>query len=339
MKPGIVKKRDQIIQRLWDAQDNATESHAPEVVSAAQTAIDQLETILKGADEAADPLQIGKTYKFLGDAYYTLSAGQDQELITKTCETYIHGERLLEATDDQLTLAKLNFNLGNAYRKLGGGYNRANMEEARRRYHSALKLFNSVQPESAATVLDSIQDLEIAIRALGMFETSTAEKERSERLMRRLELAGADPDPEVLKSIQAEVDEMGAAANKDALKMIEFMQKTQGLNNSSGDGAAEQLQKLKGFVSESATEHEAASRQADDELFGQAFAMLKNSVATGETTKDKAEDLESLLKQFQGMVTRPEQTPAEMLAHSQEEREFIDRFKKAYRPDAGDEEG
>lgn len=332
MKPAQAKKRDQIIQQLWDAQDNASQEDAPEVLSAARTAISKLEALLKAENELDDPGHTGKTYKFLGDAYYTLAAGRDQESFATACKMYLQGERLLESAADQTTLAKLNFNLGNAYRKLGAGFDRANMEEARRRYNNARKLFTATQPDAVPTVLSSLQDLEVAIRALDMYEVAAREKDRAQKLREQLEQAGADPDPEFMRSIQGEIDKMSASANKDAWKMSDLLRQTNEVSDTSeksSSDAEENIRSLMGFINEDASDEQLKSRQADEELFGMAFQMLDDSVAKGEATKGQADDLRSILEQFKGIASRSAETPLELNAKYTDMKEFVDRYKKS----------
>ena len=327
MKPAMKKERDEIIQLLWDAQDSTTQEDAPDVLAVARLTTLRLEIFLGEVNKADDPVETGKTYKYLGDAYYTLAAKKDQELIAKARAMYVEGEKWLELAGDQLTLAKLNFNLGNACRRLGGGYDRANMEEARQRYNNALKFFTATQPDAVPTVLETLQDLEIALRALDMYEVSAREKQRSEALMAQL---SENPSPEFMQAVQNEINQMGTDADKDAWKMIELMRGAQNVTNSVETEG--NIQSLMGLINQGASAEELESQQIDNDLFGQAYAMLNQSVTSGEATKEQADDLRAILEQFQGIATRPAETPAELNTQYAEMKEFADRYKKAPNP-------
>jgi len=327
MKPAMKKERDQIIQLLWDAQDNAAQEDAPEVLTAARITVLRLEIFLSELNQADEPGETGKTYKFLGDAYYALAAKKDQELIAKARKMYVEAEGWLELAGDELTLAKLNFNLGNACRRLGGGYDRANMEEARQRYNNALKFFTATQPDAVPTVLESLQDLEIALRALDMFEVSARGKQRSEALMAQL---AENPSPEFMQAVQDEIDQMGTDADKDAWKMIELLRGAQDVTSSVETEG--NIQSLMGLVNQGALAEELESQKVDNDLFGRAYAMLNQSVTSGEATKEEADDLRAILEQFQGIATRPAETPAELNTQYAEMKEFADQYKKASKP-------
>jgi hypothetical protein len=161
-----------------------------------------------------------------------------------------------------------------------------------------------------------------------MYEVSAREKARSEALMAQL---AENPSPEFMQSIQDEINKMGTDADKDAWKMIELLRGARDVTDSAVDTEGN-IQSLIGLINEGAAAEELESQQADNELFGQAYAMLNESVTSGEATKEQADDLRAILEQFQVIATRSAETPGELDTRSADMTEFIDRYKKATKP-------
>jgi len=169
METHLQDRRDQAMQRIWDLQDSGLPDSSPQVVAAAQSAIAELRQVLREAGPAADPAESGLTWKYQGDAWFTLrEAGHGHEALLEARKAYAAGEPILEAAGATLPLAKLNLNLANTLRVIDGGYNRTHMEEARVRYQRAARLFQQANPSAVPAVLDLLQNLEIAIRAAGI---------------------------------------------------------------------------------------------------------------------------------------------------------------------------
>src|SRR3954469_25454692 len=116
MNKQLQARRDQAMQRIWDLQDAGLPDGSPQVAAAAQSAIVELRDVLREAGPAADPTAVGLTWKYQGDAWFTLRAAQGRAALLEARQAYTAGEPSLTAAGATLPLAKLNFNLGNTLR-------------------------------------------------------------------------------------------------------------------------------------------------------------------------------------------------------------------------------
>jgi HEPN domain-containing protein len=190
-----INQREAIMQQLWSVEDRASTPHDPTLKAAARGAVSQLRALLATVGyDFRDPLNAGKTWRYLGDAYFTLSGKTDETSLRLARQAYLKAEKILADAHDTLESAKLDFNLANTTRLLDGGRNRELLEEARRRYYDARKAFARVMPEAVASVENSLESLEIVIKGLDFLKTAGEGYHKTNSLKQKLEAAGNDPE-------------------------------------------------------------------------------------------------------------------------------------------------
>ena len=79
MDNSQIKTRDDIMGALWAVEDNAANPDDPEVIAAAKTAVRNLENLLETLEGDHDSLNLGKTWRYLGDAYFSQSGRYRQK--------------------------------------------------------------------------------------------------------------------------------------------------------------------------------------------------------------------------------------------------------------------
>ena len=83
MNAQQLQRRQEIMERLWATEDSAPQADAPEVLAAAARAVAELEGLLEGVGGDDDPLEVGRTWRYLGDTYFTLSAKRDKDALAR----------------------------------------------------------------------------------------------------------------------------------------------------------------------------------------------------------------------------------------------------------------
>jgi len=126
----------------------------------------ELTDVAAAADvPSSDPVEVAKTYRWLGDAYFDLARGRDEAAMTFGSRAYQRAEDLLAGAEAPLEKAKLNFNYGNTLRGLSQGFHVGLLEAAQIRYENAKKAFNAHQlPDLAAMVAEQLRTIDPQLR-------------------------------------------------------------------------------------------------------------------------------------------------------------------------------
>jgi hypothetical protein len=314
MKPDAIRKRDAVLKTLWDLEDAGSPSSDPAVAQAARRAVATLEGILAADNAQENPVETGITWKYLGDAYWSLRDVDGRDALDHGRQAYLTGETYLTGpgagAGAELPLAKLNFNLANTLRLLDGAQNRANLLEARNRYNQAIRGFQRTKPEAVPPVLESLRQVEIALQASDLFERSKSELERGRALQERFKKAGFSPDANLDREVTAEIARMKKSQEKDFAGLAALLRSTGGETSgpSTPSGSAS-----------------AGSPHSKD--FDAAFNMLQRAAKSGEVTPERGETLRRALEQFQNIVEQPAHTPQELAAQSIRMREHLNRAR------------
>lgn len=124
--------------------------------------VDELTAIAQAADSpTADPVEVARTYRWLGDAYFDLGLGREESALTRGSQAYRRAEELLAAAEAPVEKAKLDFNYANTLRGLSQGFDIALLEAAQTRYESAARTFRRHHlPDLAASVEEQLRTIE-----------------------------------------------------------------------------------------------------------------------------------------------------------------------------------
>jgi len=331
-EPGLspVERRQAIMEALWDVEDNAPGLEGPEVRAAAATAVGQLRQLLAGWGEDQDPLETARTWRFLGDAYFSQSGKKDQEALALAIEAYEQAEPYLEEAGDSLEWAKWRFNLANSQRLVERDGFFPYLEEAREGYTAVLPVFQAEMPQGVTSVENSLQTLEPMIKAQAMLLSAQEGIEQAGELAAALEAAG--DDPEKLAAIQAEVqrleadeDELLAQASSLGLEVSET-----GLQ----PGSEPDSQSLTDQGKERIIE--AAQAGADDAaLFGLLKEQYQAEIAAGRISPERQQLFDAIMSEAGDLVNNKAEELPEMMVRSAKAKDLLERMSDAVaRPDA-----
>ncbi len=170
MKAELRDRRDHAAER----HDRALARHPTRQGDAfqrqLQAVVDELTTIAKVADvPSSDPVEVARTYRWLGDACVDLGQGRENNLLTRGTQAYRRAEELLAGTVASVEKAKLNFNYGHTLRGLSQGFDIGLLEAAQARYESAMRTFSANRlADLAAVVNDELKAIDPQLRLARM---------------------------------------------------------------------------------------------------------------------------------------------------------------------------
>jgi len=324
-----IRRREQIMQQLWAIED--ANPDAATLRTAAAKACEHLQALIGALDDNADPAEAGRTMRYLADCYYTGAMKKDAAALASAREAYLEARPFVERGGDLLDLAKLDFNLANTSRLIEGGRNMALMQEAKRRYYSALLIFRTQMPQGVSSVEDSLQSLEVGIRALHILKQAEQGMARTADLRRRLEQAGANPPASLLAEIQRELD---GTEKADAASQIEevqhFLEDAGPLLGNSPQHKREwetQRRQFAALARQWILGDQAGSQDWEQQAYDMVFDKLREAGESGEVTPARKEALSAVLKSFRQIQQQKPATPEEMVAQLGLMRTLINRYK------------
>jgi hypothetical protein len=329
-----IKICDHIMNELWEVEDNAVNLEDPEVIAAAKTAVRNLENLLETLEGNHDSLNLSKTWRYLGDAYFSQSGKKNEDALKRGREAYLKAESLLTETGDTQEMAKLQFNLANTTRLIDGGRNRSLLEEARSRYHKARELFKLVMPGIVPQVEDSIESLEIVIRGLGYLESAEEGFEETKDLQARLQAAG--DDPQKVLQVQKEYDALQKKVlgpDEQLQKFRTFFESAAPLLNPKDRSREDKLSCIRSKLDElegQLQDQESPEQPSENALFDMVFGAIGKAGQKGEVDSERETTLRRVLEEFQRIYNRPDGTPEQMALKSREMRELIQRYKNIF---------
>jgi len=322
MQAHLILQRDQIMARLWAVEDSGVPEDSRELFDAAQTATHDMTLLVRKLDDSAHPLQAGRSWKYLGDTFYTRAAKKDQECLEQACEAYLTAETLLEQAGDQIELAKLNFNLANSLRLTDEGMNRVNMEEAKRRYFRALQLFQQFMPAGVARVESSIKSLEVALRALGVYEKEKELRDEGRDILAQRD----DPDPAVTRRAAAFLEREDPRVEIRGFRALveeggAILASLGGRNEKSGTMVKE-LDKMFGQLPTRMQEE-----PADVKRYRRIVEHLLAGVEHASLSQVRKEALKTFRQEFEAIAAQRADTEFEERARTKRMTDLIDRYK------------
>jgi|GEM_PF-1378410 len=328
----LVAGRQQIMEALWAVEDSAPSLEGPEVRAAAAEAAFQLHQLLDDWESTGSPdeaLETGRTWRFLGDAYFSLSGKEDQEALEMARQSYERAGPYLEAAGDQLEWAKWSFNLANTLRLIEEDGLFPHLEEAKADYNVALEIFGQQMPEAVPQVESSLASLERVIQAQELMQAAKGGMDRLAELESLLQQAGDDASPELLQQVQQEIDQLEA-------QEPELLAQASSLTGE--ESLADDDSETEPSITEQGRQRlvEAAGSGADMvALFGMLQEQYQAEIDAGRISPERKQMLDAVMAEGEKMVAaKPDELP-EMIVRSAKAKELLRRMSDAVaNPDA-----
>jgi len=311
-----------MIRQLRERRDRATERHDAALArnpsregevftQELQGVVKELLLVAETADDpSSDPVEVSKTYRWLGDAYFDLARGMDVDMLTRGAQAYQRSEELLADAEAPLEWAKLDFNYGNTLRGLSEGMDIGLLEAAQTRYESAARAFRTHHlPDLAATVEQQLRSLDPQLRLARKQSQLKRGYGRLEQMQERLKSADPAERERIARKLQAlsKVPGQGdpGGALDEALDAIRQQYELNPERFPGGDAAKigslqDQIQSLADMLQSASDETPASGgEQAPEQEVMQALMeRLKSEVDSGRVSTDRGTQLGEVLEQF-----------------------------------------
>lgn len=276
-----------------------------------QWVVNELREVAEAADDpSSDPVEVSKTYRWLGDASFDLARGKEVDTLTRGAQAYQRSEELLANAETPVERAKLDFNYANTLRGLSAGVDVGLLEAAQTRYERATRAFRMHHlPDLAATVEQQLRSLDPQLRLVRKDTELQRGYGRLEQMQERLKGAGPAERERIARELQdlSKVPAQGDASDAldEALDAIREQYEQNPERFRSGDATKinslqDQIQSLTSML-ERATPEEAPSAGGQDreqEIMRALTERLKGDATTGRVSADRAAQLGEILEQF-----------------------------------------
>jgi hypothetical protein len=186
MTPDQLKRREALLYRNDAALDRWPQRSGKDFVREMTAVAKGLEALAREVDTAqGDQLERSRNWRFVGNADFDLANAKDLELLKLAADAYKKAEALLAGVDNAIEKMKLDYGYGHALFHLSDAKDLAFVQEARRRYASALEIACAKMPagvESAKSALaNADRVIELLTQAEGLSRRiSDLEKEKAE---------------------------------------------------------------------------------------------------------------------------------------------------------------
>lgn len=303
--------------------------------------VEELTAVAEAADDpSSDPVEVAKTYRWLGDACFDLGRGKDEAALTRGSQAYQRAEELLAGGEAPVEKAKLDFNFGNTLRGLSQGFDVGLLEAAQTRYEKATRAFQAHHlPDLAATVQQQLRSIDPQLRLARKQAEMQRGYGRLEELKKRL--VGAGPaereriarELEDLKKVPGRGDPSGTLKEAvDAIReQVEQHPERFGDTTDKLSPLQDQIEALGRMVRDvSPKETPGGPAEGPEQRIARALMeRLHKEAATGRVSADRAAHLGDILKQFSDVMSEGGDDLGSMAERAQKMRELTKQVMDA----------
>lgn len=323
---SLVARRQAIMEAFWQVEDSVA-PEAPEVTAAAAEAARQLDRLLArwpAEGDSADPLEIGRTWRYLGDAYFSQSGKENQALLDAAHQAYQNAESHLTAAGDQLEWAKWAFNQANVLRLIRKNDLFPHLAQAKTLYAAARPIFEAEMPAGLDRVDASLESLATMMQAHQLLVAAKADKDQATTLAERLKQAG--DDQEQLKSIEQEIERL-EAGEPDLIAQAEALTGSNPIERGQPPSITDQGREA--LLS-------AVDAGADmSQLFGLLQKQYQAEIEAGRISPERRQMLDAVMTESGRLVNGKADALPDMVARSAKAKSLLNRMTDAVAsPDA-----
>ncbi len=283
-------------ERAMDRADRALDAVWPErkgvdFVREMQSASKELEKIASTMckEEVALVAQ-SRTYRYLGSIYADLAPALGSNMLLKSREAYLKAEALLKDCDDQLELAKLNFNFANTLRQIDSK-NIEQLQEAKRRFLFAKKIFVQQSPQSVQQTDTALQAVESLLLLAPLTNDVNRNNEEISALLEEIKKRGDLSGSDIIMKVNEVKKRLGGVTDLVGKARILMKQVPADLQKS------EKFGEIRGKMGD--LEKLAIGGSSKDDQETQIIHMLENRLKKdlneGKVDEDRAETIRGLL--------------------------------------------
>ncbi len=313
MNRQLRERRDRAAERHDAALARFPTRHGATFQGELRAVVEDLTAVVAAADiPASDPVEVAKTYRWLGDAYFDLGLGKDDQVLTRGSQAYKRADELLADAEAPVEKAKLDVNYGNTLRGLSGGFDVGLLEATQTRYENAVRTFRSHHlPDLVAMVDQQLRTINPQLRLARKHAGMQRGYGRLEELQQRLRTASAVEREQIAQELQNLKKLPGQGHPQEAITeaLDAIQEQYEEHPDRSGDGGEklralmQQIGGLSSLLQESQTLDSEGTLQkgtdgSDQEIVRALMERLRREAATDNMSSDRAAQLGDLLKQF-----------------------------------------
>lgn len=321
MTQPLIERRAEIMRRANEAlKADSPGRKSADFVRITQEAVADLTSVAaKMQTLGLDPVEQGRTFRYLGDLYSDLSPALGKAMLAKATEAYRTAESLLEGHTDLLELAKLNFNFAETLRHIDPN-DLERLQEARRRALTARAYFDTGKREYIGQADELLRSIDTLIALAPMAVKAKRESAELEALSKQL-AAGGDVNqiakqfeelrqrdggiPGQLSRLQALLGTIPAAQKQDP-RYAAIQQQMQNISAKMSAGRS-----LPPKV-----EH----------IFTQLTKEFESDVANGLVPEGRSNTVRDALQEISRIIEHPDDSVADLIAKGQIIQEFVGRW-------------
>jgi hypothetical protein len=341
MKRQLRERRDSAADRHDAALAHFPTREGKTFESELEAVVEELGAVAKAADTpSSDPVEVAKTYRWLGDACFDLGRGTDQTALTRGVEAYQRAEELLSGAEAPLEKAKLDFNYGNTLRGLSHGQDVGLLEAAQTRYESAVRTFRDHHlTDLVATVDQQLRSIDPQLRLARKQSEMQRGYGRLEELKGQLEGAGPAERERIMKEL-AELKrvpgrgDVGETVSEAFASILEQAEKHPERFEDAGaqlDALRVQIEALGSTLEDMPPKAEPSGglQDQEQEIATALMERLRSEAEAGHVSADRAGQLGDIFKQFTDAMSESGDDLDSLSASAQKMRELTQQVMDA----------
>jgi len=298
----------------------------------------------------ADPVEVAKAYRWLGDAYFDLARSKDLSVLARGAAAYRRAAELLVDAEAPVEKAKLDFNSANTLRALSRGSDVGLLEAAQTRYERAQAAFRRhALPELASMVADQLETLGPQLRLVRKLKEMHRGYAKLEDLQNQLDRGASVLDRDRIAQELADLRQKPASGDAAGI-LDEALTALRNQVSAHSDRFEEpssvletltsQVEGLKGRIAEpSAREQESAIRGQGGRSESETASVqdvadllrrrIQEDVAAGNVTSDRGQQLDSIFGEFMKTMQGGGDDLASLAKRTQRMRELVGQVAPA----------
>jgi hypothetical protein len=292
MSQNLIRQRENAMDRADAAVNSAWPERTGEsYVKEMQSVANELQNVAVSMEnEGIGYMELSRTFRYLGSIYADLAPALGNSMYSKSKDHYLKAEKLLKGCDDDMEVARLNFNYANTLRQMDPN-NIDQLQEAKARFLSAKETFTIHAPEYIDRVDKALWSVNSLLNIAPILETVENNYSDMEKLKKELD-EGKD-----LKKI---MEKMGEIMFRDGgvfglIGKVKVQLENLPPEIKQGEKFKEismKLGELTGMALEGATDPE------EVEIIKKLSERLENDISKGIVQEDRADTLRGLLEQI-----------------------------------------
>jgi nucleoside 2-deoxyribosyltransferase len=284
----LMDKADEVLNSVWpDRTGTFFTNEMKNILNQMISLVHKMEN--SGIGE----LELSKTYSYIGQISSDLSPALGNSMLLKARDSYLKSEKLLQNCNDEMAVAKLNFNFANTLRQIDST-DIYNLLDAKRRLKLSEKYFSVHRPDFMPRVKEGLKSVDALIEIAPLAQKIESNKVELEEISNEIKNS---------KDIGETAEKLTKLINKDG-GIYGLVGEFDGLINSMSNYAhnkkkPEDIMQQLNNLSSQAAEGSGQNNFEDSKIFDLLMKRLHDDIGNGKVDEAKAKILTGLLKRLE----------------------------------------